>query len=118
MSDLNSILTKIVNMEGISAAVVVSRDGFVIEGITSGEDSDVDAIGAVISTGVGSSETVGDQLNVGGMVQSLVEYANGIVMMSLIGEEAILAVTTDLKINLGHVRYQVKKIIPELAKIL
>ena len=35
MSQLTDLLSELVNVEGINSAVVVGRDGFVIEGVAS-----------------------------------------------------------------------------------
>jgi uncharacterized protein len=118
MPRLKDLLKEIVGVEGILTAVVVGRDGFVIDGVSSSGKVQVEAVGAVISTGIGSSEVMGRELNVGELNQSIVEYAEGIVLVNLVGKDAILAIVADLKTNLGNVRYQVKKKVPDIAKVL
>ncbi len=71
-------------------------------------------MGAVISTGIGSAEVMGKNLEVGAMSQGMIEYQNGIIVMSFLGKDAILAVMAGLKANLGNVRYQVEKRTPDL----
>lgn len=117
MNNLSNLLSELTQVEGINTAVVVGRDGFIIDGAGNGT-IDAEAVGAVISTGIGSSEIMGKELGVGGMTQGMVEYANGIVMTSLLGSDAVLAVVADLKANLGNVRYQVKKRAPEVQRAL
>lgn len=114
MASLKHQLRDMIAVEGITTAVVVGRDGFVIEGITNGAQMDIEAVGAVISTGIGSAEVMGKNLEVGAMSQGMIEYKDGIIVMSFLGKDAILAVVADLKANLGNVRYQVKKRTPEL----
>jgi uncharacterized protein len=118
MPKLRDVLKELVNVEGIITAVVVGRDGFVIDGVSSTGKLQVEAVGAVISTGIGSSEVMGRELNVGELTQSIVEYAEGIVLVNLVGKDAVLAIVADLKTNLGNVRYQVKKRVPEIAQAL
>jgi uncharacterized protein len=118
MSRLNELLGELTRAEGINTAVITSRDGFVIEGVTSGGALDTDAVGAVISTGIGSSEVMGRELGVGDMSQSMIEYGEGIIMISFLGADAILAVVADLTANLGNVRYQVKKQLPGIEEAL
>lgn len=117
MSNLKSLLTELTQVEGINTAVVVGRDGFIIDRAGNGV-VDVEAVGAVISTGIGSSEIMGKELGVGTMTQGMIEYQNGIIMTSLVGNDAVLAVVADLKANLGNVRYQVKKRAPEVQRVL
>ena len=57
---LRQILEEFLQGEGVTAAVVVGRDGFVIESAVSG-NLDIDAIGAMVSTGLGSAEAMGER---------------------------------------------------------
>ena len=109
MPNLKELLTELVEVQGIQSAVVVGRDGFVIDGVSRGGGLDADAIGAVISTGVGSSEVMGNELAVGDLTQGMFEYSDGLIVMALLGVDAILAVVADLKANIGNVRFQLKK---------
>jgi predicted regulator of Ras-like GTPase activity (Roadblock/LC7/MglB family) len=118
MANLKDLLRELVNVEGINSAVVVGRDGFVIDGTTAGTNLDIDAVGAVISTGIGSSEVMGRELEVGQMTQGMVEYDEGLIVMALLGVEAILAVVADLNANLGNVRFQIKKRLRDIERSL
>jgi predicted regulator of Ras-like GTPase activity (Roadblock/LC7/MglB family) len=118
MEGLKSLLADLTKVEGINSAVVVGRDGFVIESSDAKNVVDVEAIGAVISTGTGASEMMGKELAIGELQQSMVEFKNGIVLTSLLGREAVLAVLADLSANLGNIRYQVKKRAPEIQRAL
>ena len=69
---LKQILGEFLKVEGVSAAVVVGRDGFVIESAISGK-IDIDALGAMASTGMGTSEAMGNELGKGNLDQMLVE---------------------------------------------
>ena len=114
---LRDVLQELVDVQGILTSVLVGRDGFVIDGISSGE-MDTEAIGAVISTAIGSNEVMGTELEVGDFSQSMVEFAGGVIVTSLVGESAILATVADLQAPLGNVRYQVKKRLPEIERLL
>ncbi len=113
MANTKELLQELVSFRGIKTAVVVGRDGFVIDGASNGGHLDTETVGAVISAGIGSSEVMGRELNVGIMNQGMMEYSGGLIMMSLVGEDAILAVVADSQANLGYVRLQIKKRLPE-----
>lgn len=115
MANLKSQLNDITKVEGIVAAVVVGRDGFVIEGISVTGSMDIEAVGAVISTGLGSSEVMGRELNVGALTQSMVEFDNGVLVMSTLGKDALVCLVCELGANLGNVRLQMKKRSPDMA---
>jgi uncharacterized protein len=118
MAALKDELTELVKVDGVHTAVVVSRDGFVIEGASSAGELELDAAGAVISAGIANWESIGRELRVGAMAQSMVEYESGIAVATLIGKDAILAVVAELKANLGNVRYQIKKRAAEIEKLV
>jgi predicted regulator of Ras-like GTPase activity (Roadblock/LC7/MglB family) len=114
MANLRTLLEELTKVEGISSAVVVGRDGFVIDGTTTDKRLDVEAVGAIISTGIGVAERMGRELNVGAMSQGMIEYDEGVIVMSFLGRDAILAIVAGVGANLGNVRYQVKKRAPEI----
>jgi uncharacterized protein len=118
MANLKSQLSEFVKVEGISAAVVVGRDGFVIEGISNEGKLDVETVGAVISTGLGSSEAMGRELGVGALVQSMIEFNNGVLVMGTLGKDALLCLVCATGANLGNARLQMKKRSPELEAAL
>lgn len=118
MADLKELLNDLVAVQGIEAVVIVGRDGFVIDGVTRSGTLDTDAVGAVISTGIGSSEVMGRELSVGDMTQAMFEYKDGMIVLALLGYDAILAVVADLNANLGNVRYQLKKRAPLIEEAL
>lgn len=118
MSNLREVLTALSRAQGINTAVVASRDGFVIDGASRKGSLDADAVGAVISTGIGSSEVMGREMGVGRMAQTMVEYEGGIIMISFVGDDAMLAVVADLDAHLGGIRFQVKKYMPYILKAL
>jgi uncharacterized protein len=118
MAALKEMLGELLKVDGINTAVIVGRDGFVIEGLTNGAKMDIEAIGAVVSTGIGTAEVMGRELNVGSMTQGLIEYNSGIIVMGFLGSDAVLACVADLNANLGNVRYQVKKRTPEIQSAI
>jgi uncharacterized protein len=118
VTNLKEQLADLAKVEGITSAVVVSRDGFVIDGASSTGAIDADALGAITSAGVGSSEVMGRELNVGEITLMMNEYKNGIIVASFLGDAAILVIVADLKANLGNVRYQLKKRAPAIEAAL
>ena len=78
---LKPLLEEFLKLEGVSAAVVVGRDGFVIESAVSGK-VDIEALGAMASTGLGTSEAMGNTLGKGELSQMLVELEKGPIILS------------------------------------
>ncbi len=118
MADVRTLLGELMKVQGISSAVVIGRDGFVIDGVVNGSGVDLETLGAVVTTGFGSAEVMGRELRIGELAQGMVEYKGGLIVMSHLGAQAVLAVVSDLNANLGNVRFQVKKRLPELERAL
>lgn len=105
---LKRILSDLSKVEGVNAAAVVGRDGFIIEHVANIQ-MDVDALGAMASTSVGTSEAMGIELGKGNFEQVLVELEKGPIILSLVTENEILAIVAESGSNIGRIRYEVKK---------
>jgi len=105
---LKQLLGEFLKLEGVSAAVVVGRDGFVIESAVSGK-IDIDALGAMASTGMGTSEAMGNELGKGTLDQMLVELEKGPIILSPLSPNELIAIVADSTANVGRIRYELKK---------
>ena len=105
---LNRILSDLTKVEGVNAAAIVGRDGFIIEHVANIQ-MDVDALGAMASTSVGTSEAMGIELGKGNFEQVIVELEKGPIILSLVTENEILAIVAETGANIGRIRYEVKK---------
>jgi len=118
MATLKEELAELAKVEGILSAVVISRDGFVLDGVNANSKLDQDAVGAVVSASIGSSERMGLELQVGGLSHMLLECEQGIIAVNLLGHDAVLATVADARANIGIVRYQTKKHLPAIQAAL
>ncbi|MDZ7262243.1 MAG: roadblock/LC7 domain-containing protein [candidate division KSB1 bacterium] len=105
-----------VELAGVTGAAIVGRDGFVIESVTSG-DVDLEALGAIVSTGFGAAEIMGTEMKLGYLTQTMFEYDVGKILMASCGD-SVLAIVTDTSAVVGNVRHHIRKNIAELAKLL
>ncbi|NTW68006.1 MAG: dynein regulation protein LC7 [Nitrospirae bacterium] len=114
MATTREILGELAKLPSITAVCLVARDGFLLDSIArSGIDKEM--IGAIASSGFGSSESMGRQLDKGLMQISMIEFEQGPVMLSPIGEDAFLVIVADKDANLGMIRLKLKKHSGELA---
>lgn len=119
MSKLKDLLNVFLKTEGTQVALVVDWDGFVIDGVSAQEgDTGMDAIGAVISTSLGSTQVIGRELQVGSVNLAMLEFDKGTVLVRVLGESGILALLVDPSANLGLPRHQIRKMAPELEAAL
>jgi predicted regulator of Ras-like GTPase activity (Roadblock/LC7/MglB family) len=105
---LERILSDLARVEGVNIAALVGRDGFIIEHVANIK-VDADALGAMASTSVGTSEAIGLELGKGNFEQVLIELENGPIILSLISQDEILAIIAQQGANIGRIRYEVKK---------
>ncbi len=118
MASIKDQLADLAQVQGVMSAAVVSRDGFVVEAVSSNEEIDNEGVGAVISAGIGSSALIGSELKLGGLSQMMIEYEKGIIVANLLGDAAVLATVADVRANLGNIRYQAKKRAPAIQEAL
>lgn len=114
--DLKGILGDFLRIDGVSAAVVVGRDGFPIESALSSK-VDVDGLGAMVATAIGTTEALGSEFALGGMEQFMVEFDRGKVLIAAAGDD-ILAIVTTANAVIGSVRYAVKKGLSDLIRAM
>jgi uncharacterized protein len=114
---LADLLKQVLDIKGITSAAVVSSEGFIVEG-ASNNDKDLGFVGGVIASGLASSRVLGELLGEGDISQAMIEYEEGPVLMPLTsGEEGYVMVTTLDSINsLGRARFQLRKVLPEIAQ--
>ena len=108
MDDVKGVLNEFTNIPGVNTACLVGRDGFLLES-TALSGIDTEMIGAIASSGFGASESMGNQLGKGTLNMSMIEYMNGPVMLSPVGEEAFLVIVAEKEANLGMIRLKIKK---------
>lgn len=118
MLQIKDLLNIFMKEESARAALVVDWDGFVIEGVAKDMALGMEAIGAVISTSLGSTQVIGRELQVGSVSLAMFEFEQGTVLVRVLGRSGILAVLVDPTANLGLPRLQIRKLAPQLEAAL
>lgn len=105
---LEDMLKEFLTIDGVSAAVIIGKDGVVIE-CAAGNVLDVNAIGSMVSTCLGSSEVIGGTLELGELHDLTVELDKGPVYLAPLSCNEIIAVVADTIGTVGHVRSELQK---------
>jgi uncharacterized protein len=116
--NLAALLDQVLDIKGITSAAVVSGEGFIVEG-SSKNDRDLGFVGGVIASALASSRVLGQLLGEGDISQAMVEYEEGPVLLMPLtpGDQGYIMVTTLDSINtLGRARFQLRKLLPDIAK--
>src|SRR5438105_14322058 len=59
MVDLKQTLSRFLSIPGVRQAILVGRDGLMIEGLTHDGKDDMEAVGAIMTTGLSTAEASG-----------------------------------------------------------
>ncbi len=115
--DLKTTLSTLAALPGVSLAVLVDREGFLIE--SAGEMLlEAEVAGALAACLAESSGGIGSELGQGALLSLILEYDNGVVLLNGVGRAALLALVLRDPAVLGKVRYYVKKALPELLEVV
>jgi len=111
----SAILAQFAAIDGVQWAVLVDREGFLLEAST---DSAVDPeiAGALSACLAESSDGLGRELGRGALQGMILEYEQGMVVLYSVGTAALLAIGLGEPSVLGKVRYYAKKTLPELIQ--
>ncbi|MDX2127739.1 MAG: roadblock/LC7 domain-containing protein [Chloroherpetonaceae bacterium] len=119
MAEISDLLASLIKVDGVKAAALIGKDGFVIDHKSRNGNVDIETVGAIVIGGLHSSETIGEELRVGKIEQSMVEYENGIIFSRVFSDgNVVLTVIAEENVLLGNIRYQVSKFVPEFQKQL
>jgi predicted regulator of Ras-like GTPase activity (Roadblock/LC7/MglB family) len=114
---LRGILDGLLKVDGVTAALVIGRDGFVIESAAA-HPIDADAVAAIAASSLAAAEAMGEEMKLGALGSILIEYEIGPVAVTLAGPDAVLAVVGNQGTNLGRVRIEMRKIRQAVANQL
>jgi predicted regulator of Ras-like GTPase activity (Roadblock/LC7/MglB family) len=118
MVDLKQTLSRFLSIPGVRQAILVGRDGLLIEGLTRDGKDDMEAVGAITTTGLSTAEALGQEIARGGVVGLLMEYENGMVSVEPLGEFALMVTLSDTASNIARVRHLVKSSRSEILEAL
>lgn len=118
MVDLKQMLSRFLAVPGVRQAILVGRDGLMIECMTRDGKEDMEAVGAISTTGFGAAEALGRELTRGNLVGVIMEYEHGLVSVEPLGDFALLVTLADNASNIGRVRHLVKASRNEILEAL
>lgn len=120
---LKTALQRLLQVRGVVSAAVAGADGGLLEGSAVG-DAGATSLQELVPTALAASRALGALVGEGPVEQSLVEYTEGPVLMAPIGADAeggeghVLIVRLASVDDLGRVRFQLKRMLPGLAREL
>jgi predicted regulator of Ras-like GTPase activity (Roadblock/LC7/MglB family) len=112
------MLSRFLSIPGVRQAILVGRDGLMIEGMARDGKESMEAVGALTSTGFSAAETLGQEIAKGSVVGVIMEYEHGLVSVDSMGDFALMVTLSDNASNIGRVRHLVKASRGEILEAL
>lgn len=117
LTPLKEVLDKLIEVEGIEAALLSSRDGLLIDGVTA-DGSDLETLAAVGTYGMQAVRRMSELSEHGHPLGITVESERGFVAIQPLSDLAILIVVFNDSINLGYVRFLLGRFKRRMLEIL
>ncbi len=121
MDGLTPLLRQLLDVRGVVSAAVAGADGGLVDGVALGETG-LTELEELVPTALASSKALGALIGEGPVEQSLVEYAEGPVLLAPLGDEDedgaghVVVVALESVSDLGRVRFQLKRLLPALGE--
>ena len=110
------VLEEILKVPGVISAVVIGRDGFMIESAGASSSISIDNLGASLAHAVNGLEEMGAELSVNKFQDLFVEYGRAVIMCRPIGDAIVAVIAPDAS-KLGIIRHKVKPLVDELGHL-
>lgn len=108
MPTIRDLVGAIRQREGVEAAVVLGRDGLLIDG-QSDEQIDAENVAAHIPQIVTTADEFGAIAARGPLATAVLEHQNGLAVLSVLSAEAILLVLVQPSANLGQLLFELRR---------
>ena len=105
---MKNVLKKFSKIIGVRAVCLAGRDGFMVDSIVS-SDEDAESISAIASDGFRIAQTMGNQLKMGNLNVSIIEYNEGPLVLARVGGDTFLVIVAKKGSNLGMIRLAILK---------
>ncbi|MEB3846651.1 MAG: roadblock/LC7 domain-containing protein [Desulfurococcales archaeon] len=114
---IKRILSEFTKLEGVKGAIVVGKDGMVIDAVAPSKDFDPEDLGASMTQAVRSLEKIGQAFDLGSPRILSQEYDNGMIVVGDLGESFILVIA-DKMAMVGMIRNEIKKLRDKLKALI
>lgn len=108
MPSIRDLVGAIRQREGVEAAVVLGRDGLLIDsqGV---QGLDTEALAALIPAIIGPADELGAAVSRGTLKTAVLEHQLGLAIISVLNEDAILVVLVRPEANVGQLLFELRR---------
>lgn len=108
MPSIRDLVAAIRQREGVDAAVVLGRDGLLIDGQLT-EGLDADDIAARIPAIIGPADEFGTAAKRGELLTAVLEYRSGLAIVSVLTADAVLLVLVAPGTSVGQLLLEIRR---------
>ena len=108
MPSIRDLVAAIRQREGVDAAIVLGRDGLLIDSQL-GPGLDAEDVAARIPGIIGPADEFGVAIGRGELLTAVLEHRTGLAIVSVLSAEAILLVLVTPRANIGQLLYELRR---------
>ena len=108
MPTIRDLVAAIRDHQGVEAAVVLGRDGLVIDG-QSADHVGAEDLAAHLPGVVNAADDFGNAAGRGGLTTGVLEYPTGTAIVSVVSPDAMLLVLLKPGANLGQLLFEIRR---------
>lgn len=106
---LRKLLSDLTRLDGVKGALVVSKDGMVLDAVVPAKDIDAEDLGASVSQAVSVAEKIGGAFELGSPKILSLEYDEGMIVIGDLGEHFVMVIA-DNTAMVGMLRNEIRKL--------
>ena len=108
MPTIRDLVGTIRKRDGVEAAIVLGRDGLLIDGQSIGALNAED-VAAHIPSIINAADELGAATARGGVTTAVLEHANGVAIVSVLSDDAVLLVLLTPSADIGPLLYELRR---------
>jgi predicted regulator of Ras-like GTPase activity (Roadblock/LC7/MglB family) len=108
MASIRDLVAAIRQREGVEAAIVLGRDGLLIDS-QAVPGLDPEDLAARIPPIIAAADELGMACQRGGLVTTVLEHANGLAIASVLNSDAVLCVLLQPSANVGQLLFELRR---------
>jgi uncharacterized protein len=117
MPTVRDLVAALRQREAVEAAIVLGRDGLVIDGQAAPGVS-AEGVAALVPSVLSAAEEMGAHGGRGALQTAILEYADGIVIASILSDDAILIVIARPSADVGRLLFELRRNRARIATLI
>jgi uncharacterized protein len=114
---IRDLVAAIRQRDGVDAAVVLGRDGLLIDSQTI-PSLEAENVAAHVPAIVNAADDFGTSAGRGDLVTAVLEHPSGLAIVSVLSADAILLVLVQAKANVGQLLFELRRYREQIASLV